>query len=69
MASLNMVLERKAYGRLSFLFFFGGGRALPCGMWDLSSLTRDQTLALWQCWAAREVPVGFLDWLFSLSNT
>ena len=38
-------------------------------MWDLSSLTRDQTLALWPCWTAREVPVGFLDWLFSLFNT
>ena len=27
------------------LLFWGGGR-VPCGLWDFSSLTRDQTQAL-----------------------
>ena len=43
------------------LFFFGGG-ATPCGLWDLSSLDREQTLAptveVWSLnhWTAREFP-------------
>ena len=53
-------------GRLGFAFFFFF-LALPHGMWDLSSLTRDRTHApcigsVWSLnhWTAREVPrLGF----------
>ena len=32
--------------RSPLLFFLGGGGRVPCGLWDFSSLTRDQTQAL-----------------------
>ena len=44
--------------------------ALPWGLWDLSSLTRDGTHAFWikgwnlNCWTAREVPKTSQCWFY-----
>ena len=49
---------------LYFIYYYFNILAMPCGTWDLSSLTRDQTCTpslegqTFNHWTAREVPTS-----------